>query len=142
METVNIKGGSEKQNAWANKIAQEWLSEMNSEIENVELRQDVETVKWFLDNLYVAKQKLLGGFEKIDAKALIDMYVAKRTPVKALIEQARKEKKGFIMVKPRRTGFSYKNAALVVHEYNFFRNDKTSFMVCLHQYLKTPLPNK
>lgn len=41
-----------------------------------------------------------------------------------LIEQARKEKKGFIMVKPRRTGFSYKNAALVVHEYNFFRNAK------------------
>ena len=90
METVNIKGGSEKQNAWANKIAQEWLSEMDTEIKNVELRHDVETVQWYLDNLYVAKQKLLGGFEKIDAKALIDMYVAKRTPVKALIEQARK----------------------------------------------------
>ena len=90
METVNIKGGSEKQNAWANKIAQEWLSEMNSEIENVELRQDVETVKWFLDNLYVAKQKLLGGFEKIDAKTLIDMHVAKRSPVPLLVAQALK----------------------------------------------------
>ena len=41
-----------------------------------------------------------------------------------LIEQARKEKKGFIMVKPRRTGFSYKNAALVTHEYNFYRDAK------------------
>ena len=90
METVNIKGGSEKQNAWANKIAQEWLSEMNSEIKNVELRHDVETVQWYLDNLYVAKQKLLGGFEKIDAKTLIDMHVAKRSPVPLLVAQALK----------------------------------------------------
>jgi hypothetical protein len=41
-----------------------------------------------------------------------------------LIEKARAEKKGFIMVKPRRTGFSYKNAALVTHEYNFYRDAK------------------
>ncbi len=41
-----------------------------------------------------------------------------------LIEKARQEKKGFIMVKPRRTGFSYKNAALVTHEYNFYRDAK------------------
>ena len=41
-----------------------------------------------------------------------------------LIEKARVEKKGFIMVKPRRTGFSYKNAALVTHEYNFYRDAK------------------
>jgi len=42
----------------------------------------------------------------------------------SLIERARQEKKGFIMVKPRRTGFSYKNAALVTHEYNFYKNAK------------------
>lgn len=42
----------------------------------------------------------------------------------SLIEQARKDKKGFIMVKPRRTGFSYKNAALVTHEYNFYKDAK------------------
>ncbi len=39
-----------------------------------------------------------------------------------IIEQAREQKKGVILVKPRRTGFSYKNAALVTHEYNFFRD--------------------
>jgi len=39
-----------------------------------------------------------------------------------IIDQARREKKGVILVKPRRTGFSYKNAALVTHEYNFFRD--------------------
>jgi hypothetical protein len=42
----------------------------------------------------------------------------------SLIEKARQEKKGFIMVKPRRTGFSYKNAALVTHEYNFYKDAK------------------
>lgn len=38
------------------------------------------------------------------------------------IEKARKEEKGFIMVKPRRTGFSQKNAGLISHEYNFYRD--------------------
>lgn len=39
-----------------------------------------------------------------------------------LIEAARRLKKGLIFSKPRRTGFSYKNAALVTHEYNFYRD--------------------
>lgn len=41
-----------------------------------------------------------------------------------LVEVARKMGKGLIFSKPRRTGFSYKNAALVTHEYNFFRDSK------------------
>jgi len=41
-----------------------------------------------------------------------------------LVEAARLRKKGLIFSKPRRTGFSYKNAALVTHEYNFFRDSK------------------
>ncbi len=40
------------------------------------------------------------------------------------IERARKEKKGVILLKPRRTGFSFKNSRLAVHEYNFFRDAK------------------
>lgn len=40
-----------------------------------------------------------------------------------LVEVARvKKKKGLIFTKPRRTGFSYKDAALCTHEYNFFRD--------------------
>lgn len=39
-----------------------------------------------------------------------------------IVEKARREKKGVILVKPRRTGFSYKNAALVSHEYNFYKD--------------------
>lgn len=42
----------------------------------------------------------------------------------SIVEKARKEKKGVIMTKPRRTGFSFKNSSLVVHEYNFFRDAK------------------
>lgn len=41
-----------------------------------------------------------------------------------LIEEARRQKKGLIFTKPRRTGFSYKDAALVTHEYNFYRDSK------------------
>lgn len=41
-----------------------------------------------------------------------------------IVDKARKEKKGVIMLKPRRTGFSFKNSALCVHEYNFFKEAK------------------
>ena len=41
-----------------------------------------------------------------------------------LIDVCRIKKKGLIFSKPRRTGFSYKNAALVAHEYNFYRDSK------------------
>lgn len=41
-----------------------------------------------------------------------------------IIEKARKEKKGVILAKPRRTGFSFKNSCLIVHEYNFYRDAK------------------
>jgi len=40
------------------------------------------------------------------------------------IEQCRKEKKGFIAVKPRRVGFSFKVSRLCVHEYTFYRDSK------------------
>jgi hypothetical protein len=38
-----------------------------------------------------------------------------------IVDAARRLKKGLIFSKPRRTGFSYKNAAIVTHEYNFHR---------------------
>ena len=39
-----------------------------------------------------------------------------------LVDVARRMKKGLIFTKPRRGGFSYKDAAVVAHEYNFFRD--------------------
>lgn len=39
-----------------------------------------------------------------------------------LVEVARRKHKGLIFTKPRRTGFSYKDAALCTHEYNFYRD--------------------
>lgn len=41
-----------------------------------------------------------------------------------IYERAKKEKKGIILVKPRRTGFSQKHAGIITHEYNFFRDSK------------------
>jgi hypothetical protein len=42
-----------------------------------------------------------------------------------LYERAVKEGKGIILVKPRRTGFSYKMTSLVSHKFNFFRGSKS-----------------
>lgn len=42
----------------------------------------------------------------------------------SIIERARKEQKGVILAKPRRTGFSFKNSCLVTHEYNFYKEAK------------------
>lgn len=39
-----------------------------------------------------------------------------------LVDVARQKKKGLIFSKPRRGGFSYKDSALVAHEYNFYRD--------------------
>lgn len=39
-----------------------------------------------------------------------------------LVDVARSQKKGLIFSKPRRGGFSYKDACLVTHEYNFYRD--------------------
>lgn len=41
-----------------------------------------------------------------------------------IMEAARKQQKGVILVKPRRTGFSYKNAGIISYEYNFYRDSK------------------
>ena len=40
------------------------------------------------------------------------------------IEKARKQQKGIVLVKPRRIGFSYKSAAIIAHEFSFFRDAK------------------
>lgn len=39
-----------------------------------------------------------------------------------LVDVAREKKKGLIFSKPRRGGFSFKDSAVVAHEYNFFRD--------------------
>jgi hypothetical protein len=51
-----------------------------------------------------------------------------------LLERARLEKKGLILTKPRRTGFSYKNAALVTYEYNFFKDSKSIISAYTSKY--------
>ena len=42
-----------------------------------------------------------------------------------IYNRARKERKGIILLKPRRTGFTYKNGGLATHEYNFMRDSVT-----------------
>lgn len=40
------------------------------------------------------------------------------------IEKAREQQKGIVLVKPRRIGFSYKSAAIISHEFSFYKNAK------------------
>ncbi len=57
-----------------------------------------------------------------------------------LVEVARREGKGLIFTKPRRTGFSYKDAALCTHEYNFYR-DSTCVIGAFLEKLSTTTMN-
>ena len=57
-----------------------------------------------------------------------------------LVEVARKLGKGLIFTKPRRTGFSYKDAALCTHEYNFYR-DSTCVIGAFLEKLSTTTMN-
>lgn len=57
-----------------------------------------------------------------------------------LVDVARAKKKGLIFSKPRRGGFSYKDAALVTHEYNFYR-DSTCIIGAFLEKLATQTMN-
>ena len=50
------------------------------------------------------------------------------------LELARIEGKGMIVAKARRKGFSYKNAAICVHQYSFFRDSTTIIGAFMHEY--------
>jgi hypothetical protein len=88
MAAIQINGGSEKQNAWASKIASDWLAVLDAEINNIELRQD-QSLAWYADNLQASRNSLMSGFAKVTAKQVIDMHTAKISPVRSLIEKAR-----------------------------------------------------
>lgn len=64
------------------------------------------------DDVTGRKKKIFPRFTDVDLEYFL------------ILDKARKEQKGVIMTKPRRTGFSYKNAGVVVHEYNFYRDAK------------------
>jgi hypothetical protein len=82
--------GSEKQNAWAKQIADRWLAELDSEIETTASRPEGDGLATYLAALRSKRAELLAGFERATAKQLIDLQVAKRSPVIALIQAARK----------------------------------------------------
>lgn len=49
-------------------------------------------------------------------------------------DEARKNGKGLILVKPRRTGFSWKLSAMAAHEFNFFRDSSTAISAFEDKY--------
>lgn len=94
MEKFEYTDGSEKQNAWAGKIAAEWIGQFDREIENQKMRPESDGMTKYIEILEENRKKLVAGFQKITAKGLIDLYVAKRNPINAMIDQSTKEYKG------------------------------------------------
>ena len=91
MTTFNITGGSEKQNKWASDIANKWISEIDEEIARIANHTYADTLTVYADLLQVAKANFLAGMEKITAKQIIEVEVAKRNIAKSLIAQALKK---------------------------------------------------
>ena len=93
MTKFKFTDGSEKQNAWAEKIAADMMAEFDKEIENQKLRPESDGMAKYIEILEANRNKLVAGFTKIAAKQLIDMFVAKRSPINAMIQQSQKEYK-------------------------------------------------
>lgn len=93
MEKFEYKDGSDKQNAWAEKIASDMMAEFDKEIENQKLRPESDGMAKYIEILEANRNKLVAGFTKITAKQLIDIFTAKRSPINQMIEQSRKEYK-------------------------------------------------
>jgi phage terminase Nu1 subunit (DNA packaging protein) len=86
---VNIHGGSEKQNAWGQRIAEQWIADLDAEIATTAGRAEADGLVSYLAALRAKRVELLTGFGRATAKQLIDLHVAKRNPVTALIKAAR-----------------------------------------------------
>lgn len=92
MTTVQISGGSEKQNAWATKIVAEWMATVNTEIANQQARPESDNMASYISRLVAARDNFAAGLPKATAKQIIDMHVAKIDPTRVLIDNARSQK--------------------------------------------------
>lgn len=89
MSTVNITGGSEKQNSWATDIANTWISKVDAEIDIANRRiADGEKLEWYLSALEAGKSAFINGLPKASAKQIIDLYMAKIDPTATIIKKA------------------------------------------------------
>ncbi len=73
---------------------------------------------YYLNYVRIKSEDLVTGRKKFNFPRFLDIDY----DYFHLVEYARKNHKGLIFTKPRRTGFSYKDAALCSHEYNFYRD--------------------
>lgn len=74
-------GGTEKQVAWANRIAATQLGLVDVEIERNEARLKSTGEAWiegYLADLRARRATLVAGFETLGAKKVIDLHVAGR----------------------------------------------------------------
>ena len=91
MTSVTISGGTEKQNAWATTIANQWLAQVEKEIATVQLRQAAgDGLVAYAAALQTARNQLLEGLSKVTAKQVIDLHTSKLNMADRLLTQARR----------------------------------------------------
>lgn len=91
MSNIQITGGSEKQNNWATKIAQDWISKLDAEIENQKARPESDGMSKYVAILEKNREEMIANFAKVTAKQIIYLFTAKRDIAQAMIEKSRKE---------------------------------------------------
>ncbi len=94
MENLKITGGSEKQNEWATKIANDWMAQYDKAIANQKIREESDGMAPYIAILENNRDKLVALLSKAKAKPLIDMFLAKHDVSAAMVTKSLKEFKG------------------------------------------------
>jgi len=99
MENIAIiTNGSDRQNSWAQDIANNWMRLIDAEIEQTTLRVDCDrregkdypVVVRYLDTLRDYRNRAVAQLAKMTAKQIIDRYTAKQMLNDYVITTARK----------------------------------------------------
>lgn len=87
--SVNISGGSEKQNKWATDIARKWVGTLNSEMKNIEQRlKDDHSMNDYAQRLNEQSEKMSKALSEISSKQVIDLHQSGRDMGRMMVQRA------------------------------------------------------
>lgn len=96
MNAIEIKGGSEKQKAWATDIAGKWVASFDRKIEDTKARPDEDGVAWYVDVMEVLKESFIRDVNKMTARQIIDIR-NNGNPAEGLIRETYKKDKACLV---------------------------------------------
>jgi hypothetical protein len=85
-----VKSGSDKQNDWAQQIADTWTRKIDAEIETNEFREPGSKYYHIKEILAEYKEKAIAKLETMTSKQIIDMYTRRDMLDNYVITMARK----------------------------------------------------